>query len=194
MPVIRGTWMQKEVFSPEEERQIRAAFDADDADLGINNLDSAHALESVFNRVDQKLAAKARKRNVWNFGFSAPRRISSIGSVLASPIYGLLSVAMVIGLAVTVTLQSLEINSLKTPLDPFRGSTEVFQLVETPLEDAQALLNLVILQGISASVMIESPDRVKVIIPVNEKTIQLMLSRRIELPKAEYCTIIFEKI
>ena len=45
--------MQKDIFTQEQEQMIREAFDADDAELGINKLNSARALESIFKRVEQ---------------------------------------------------------------------------------------------------------------------------------------------
>lgn len=45
--------MQKQIFTPVQEQMIREAFDADDAELGIDKLNEARALESIFNRVDQ---------------------------------------------------------------------------------------------------------------------------------------------
>jgi hypothetical protein len=184
--------MQKDIFSRDEESQIRKAFDSGDAHLGLNNLDSVRALESVFDRVEKRLGNKVKKKLSWNFKFFSPGISSLTGPALASPAYRIFSVTVVIGLAIVVTLQSFQISALKRPMDPLRGGIEIFQIVDRPIDEARSLTDLLVSQRVSISVVVESSDQVKVTIPVNEKTIQLMLERRIELPKGELCTIVFE--
>jgi hypothetical protein len=52
--------MQKDIFTQEQEQMIREAFDADDAELGIDKLNQVRALESVFNRGGQKLTEEIK--------------------------------------------------------------------------------------------------------------------------------------
>ena len=91
--------MQKEIFTQEHEQMIREAFDADDAELGIDKLYQARALESVFNRGNQKLTeevkvvekklnnlSNAKKSNFYNWKTFTGSVLAafSLGAVIAN--------------------------------------------------------------------------------------------------------------
>jgi hypothetical protein len=91
--------MQKEIFTQEQEQMIREAFDADDAELGIDKLNQARALESVFNRGNQKLTeevkvvekklnnlSNAKKSNFYNWKTFTGSVLAafSLGAVIAN--------------------------------------------------------------------------------------------------------------
>jgi hypothetical protein len=64
--------MPNEIFTQEQEQMIREAFEADDAELGINKLNQVRALESVFKRVDQSSSEISKNKVLEkSFGWKA---------------------------------------------------------------------------------------------------------------------------
>jgi hypothetical protein len=118
---------------------------------------------------------------------------SFLGDILASPTYAFASMLLIVSLGLAIVFQSSEINTLKQVEDPLRGGKEIFQIVENPLEAAQSFLNELISEDITYKMEFESKDKIKIKIPVNEKTVRLMSAKRIELPQEKQCVLVFEK-
>ena len=72
-------------------------------------------------------------------------------------------------------------------------SKEIFQIVENPVEAAQAFQNELISENIPYQIEFESMNKIKINIPVNEKTLLIASSRRIELPQEKQSILVFEK-
>jgi hypothetical protein len=259
--------MQKNIFTDEQEDQIRRAFGRLDGELGLQTLDDARDLERIFSQVqsadpsqtylDERLrfldvkldnlthSIKAlldaknadllsrinqqfeqiRAQAVWRRehmsetirsmelrgteSYDLPvflRRqdedrkpkggrsgFSLFGDIFASPAYAFASFALIVSLGLAFGFQASELNALKQVEDPLRGGKEIFQIVDSPVKAAQSFQNELISENIPYQMKFESIDRIKISIPVNEKTLLLASSRRIELPQENQCVLVFEK-
>lgn len=120
-------------------------------------------------------------------------RFSYLGDILASPTYAFASMLLIVSLGLAIGFQASELNTLKHVEDPLRGGKEIFQIVENPLVAAQSFADELISQDIPYQMDFESKDKIKIKIPVNEKTTLLMSAKRIELPQESQCILVFEK-
>lgn len=118
---------------------------------------------------------------------------SLLGDILASPGYAFASFVLIVSLGLAFGFQASELNALKQVEDPLRGGKEIFQIVDSPVKAAQSFQNELISENIPYQIKFESKDKIKISIPVNEKTLLLASSRRIELPHESQCVLVFEK-
>jgi hypothetical protein len=124
---------------------------------------------------------------------SGRSRFSQFRDIFASPAYGFASLALIVSLVLAFGFQASELHALKQSEDPLRGGKEIFQIVDNPVEAAQSFQNELISENIPYQIKFESIGRIKINIPVNEKTLTLASSRRIELPHESQCVLVFEK-
>jgi hypothetical protein len=140
-----------------------------------------------------EIALSTRQGNKSHGPKHARGAFSLLGDILASPTYAIASLVLIITFGLAVGFQSSELNALKQVEDPLRGGKETFQIVENPVKAAQLFQNELISENIPYQIDFESMNKIKINIPVNEKTLLIASSRRIELPQEKQTTLVFEK-
>jgi hypothetical protein len=130
-----------------------------------------------------EIASSPRQGNKSHRPKQGRRGFSLVGDILASPTYAIASLILIVSFGLAVGFQASELKTLKQAEDPLRGSKEIFQIVENPAEAAQSFQNELISENIPYKMEFESKDKIKINIPVNEKTLLLDASKRIELPQ-----------
>jgi hypothetical protein len=165
----------------------------------VKLLRASESIASEDRRGDSEDSAKPARPSSLGPGIQShkPKRgrvgFSLMGDIFASPTYAFASVILIVSLGVAIGFQTSKLNVLEQVEDPLRGGKEIFQLVDNPHEAAQSFQKELISEGIPHQLDFESKDRIKIYLPVNEKTLVLAGSKRIELPQAEQCILVFEK-
>ena len=121
---------------------------------------------------------------------AALRRIHAF---LAMPASVATSLALVLGLTITVGWQA---NQMNLPEDRIvRGSSSeerIAQIVPSPMEAAQAWQKDLLAAGVEFAVAYEAPQRILIRMRLTPEAIQVLESRRIQAPPGRWMTLVIE--
>jgi hypothetical protein len=121
--------------------------------------------------------------------------INRIYEFLAMPASVMASLALVLGLSITVGWQANEMNVSDDEIVSVRGGTSaerVSQIVPSPLEAAQAWQKDLMAAGVEYAVSYEEPKRVLIRMRLTPKAIEVLESKRIPAPAGKWVTLVIE--
>ena len=119
--------------------------------------------------------------------------INRIYEFLAMPASVMASLALVLGLSITVGWQSKEMNVSEDQIVRGGSSAErVSQIVPSPLEAAQAWQKDLMAAGVEYAMSYEEPKRVLIRMRLTPKAIEVLESKRIQAPAGKWVTLVIE--
>ena len=119
--------------------------------------------------------------------------INRIYEFLAMPASVMASLALVLGLSMTVGWQANEMNVSEDQIVRGGSSAErVSQIVPSPLEAAQAWQKDLMAVGVEYAMSYEEPKRVLIRMPLTPKAIEVLESKRIQAPAGKWVTLVIE--
>lgn len=119
--------------------------------------------------------------------------INRIYEFLAMPAGVMASLALVLGLSITVGWQSKEMNVSEDQIVRGGSSAErVSQIVPSPLEAAQAWQKDLMAAGVEYAMSYEEPKRVLIRMRLTPKAIEVLESKRIQAPPGKWVTLVIE--
>jgi len=119
--------------------------------------------------------------------------INRIYEFLAMPASVMPSLALVLGLSITVGWQAKEMNVSEDQTVRGESSAErVSQIVPSPLEAAQAWQKDLMAAGVEYAMSYEEPKRVLIRMRLTPKAIEVLESKRIQAPAGKWVTLVIE--
>ena len=119
--------------------------------------------------------------------------INRIYEFLAMPAGVMASLALVLGLSITVGWQAKEMNVSEDQIVRGGSSAErVSQIVPSPLEAAQAWQKDLMAAGVEYAMSYEEPKRVLIRMRLTPKAIEVLESKRIQAPAGKWVTLVIE--
>ena len=119
--------------------------------------------------------------------------INRIYEFLAMPASVMASLALVLGLSITVGWQSKEMNVSEDQIVRGGASAErVSQIVPSPLEAAQAWQKDLMAAGVEYAMSYEEPKRILIRMRLTPKAIEVLEGRRIQSPPGKWVTLVIE--
>ena len=119
--------------------------------------------------------------------------INRIYEFLAMPASVMASLALVLGLSITVGWQSKEMNVSEDQIVRGGSSAErVSQIVPSPLEAAQAWQKDLMAAGVEYAMSYEEPKRILIRMRLTPKAIEVLEGRRIQAPPGKWVTLVIE--
>ena len=119
--------------------------------------------------------------------------INRIYEFLAMPAGVMASLALVLGLSITVGWQANEMNVSEDQIVRGGSSAErVSQIVPSPLEAAQAWQKDLMAAGVEYAMSYEEPKRVLIRMRLTPKAIEVLESKRIQAPAGKWVTLVIE--
>ena len=123
--------------------------------------------------------------------------INRIYEFLAMPAGVMASLALVLGLSITVGWQANEMNVSDAEIvsAPTRGGVSaerVPQIVPSPLEVAQTWQKDLMAAGVEYAVSYEEPRRILIRFRLESKAIEILEGRRIQAPPGKWVTLVIE--
>ena len=119
--------------------------------------------------------------------------INRIYEFLAMPASVMASLALVLGLSITVGWQSKEMNVSEDQIVRGGSSAErVSQIVPSPLEAAQAWQKDLMAAGVEYAMSYEEPKRVLIRMRLTPEAIEVLESKRIQAPAGKWVTLVIE--
>jgi hypothetical protein len=141
----------------------------------------------------QRLLASAKAQGLL-YPETAPsalqRLVNAAYEFLTMPASVMASVALLVGLSVTVSWQAEQLHGLEA--ETVRGSSleQVTQIVDSPLAAAAQWQQDLLKAGISHSVAFEGPNRILIRLSLTPAAIELLASKRIQAPTGAWCTLV----
>lgn len=181
------------MFTKEQDTQIRNGFDAIDEQIGVKSLNGERVLAKILEghaRTTTISQSKAIDRLKALFGRGL---LTSGKGILVSPAYSFLSLFAIIGLSISLGLQSAKVANIEQVDGPLRGAAEIFQLVADPIKAAKNLVDVLVAEKVSVEIFFESEESVRVSFSFNEKTAQILEARRIPPPTEDKVVLIYRR-
>jgi len=180
-------------FSEDEKRLYQAAYKKMQDDIDVSFYDPVKS----FSEIERKLGLSEREFKRSNNGKTYFGGILTTGSgFFASPAYAIISTALVLGFGGIAAWQTNRINQVNSSESiVLRGGTgqNIVLIVENPLDEVLKIEKDLTNAGVEHLVSFGNDGSVTVRIPVNDKSKELFVKRRIELSTSSYCNLIFEK-
>jgi hypothetical protein len=119
------------------------------------------------------------------------RLVNSVYAFLTMPASVMASVALLVGLSVTVSWQAEQLHGLEAETVRGGGSIEqVTQIVDSPQLTASQWQQDLLKAGISHSVAFEGPNRTLIRLSLTPAAVELLASKRIQAPAGAWCTLV----
>ena len=118
------------------------------------------------------------------------RLVNSVYAFLTMPASVMASVALLVGLSVTVSWQAEQLHGLEA--ETVRGGSleQVTQIVVSPQAAASQWQQDLLKAGIAHSVAFEGPNRILIRLSLSPAAVELLASKRIQAPAGAWCTLV----
>ena len=119
------------------------------------------------------------------------RLVNAAYAFLTMPASVMASVALLVGLSVTVSWQAEQLHGLEA--ETVRGGSsleQVTQIVDSPQAAASQWQQDLLKAGISHSVAFEGPNRILIRLSLTPASVELLASKRIQAPAGAWCTLV----
>ena len=119
------------------------------------------------------------------------RLVNSVYAFLTMPASVMASVALLVGLSVTVGWQAEQLYGSEA--ETVRGGSsieQVTQIVDSPQASASQWQQDLLKAGIAHSVAFEGPNRILIRLSLSPAAVELLASKRIQAPGGAWCTLV----